>query len=434
MEEKIKSFEAPLFVSMLILTGFLTILLPTVSQPQGYTLIYAPPRAYNASDWMDIKAVYIKETQDKLYFYIEYYAPMPNSSEYIHNLFLYMDTDRNPQTGSLAYNIGIDSYINIRITGNNQSSWANLYKWDPTANGWKNLRDLKPDMKMAPSLSYWEVPIKKEDIAYSPTGMDFYISAYWSVLTIPATKITYTIGSNNRQITVDGNPSDWGTATPTVSLKPRGINPPELEISAIYLANDAENLYVRVDTRGKPTQSIPTGTLTRELYIYIDTDNSNSTGYKTYSGADYYAYATLNTQILKYPNIYYYKYTGTGTDSKWQQVSSTPQNADFNTVFELKIPLSLLGLKPQQKITIYIPEQRWFLHRLVPKTVTSITYPTQQTATTPATQPSIIARLFGSETLFLALVTTIIILEAAAITYLARKQPRHQPQPPPPPP
>jgi hypothetical protein len=73
------------------------------------------------------------------------------------------------------------------------------------------------------------------------------------------------------------------------------------------------------------------------------------------------------------------------------------------------------------------------LHRPIPKTVTSITYPTQQTATTPATQPNIITRPFGSETLFLSLATTIIILEAAAITYIARKQPRHQPQPPPPP-
>jgi hypothetical protein len=121
----------------------------------------------------------------------------------------------------------------------------------------KNLRDLKPYMKLAPSLSYMEVSISKEDIAYSPTGMDFYISAYSSALTIPATKIAYTIGSSNRQITVDGYPGDWGTAAPTVSFKPRGINPPELEISAIYVANDAENLYVRVDIRGKPTQSIP---------------------------------------------------------------------------------------------------------------------------------------------------------------------------------
>ncbi|MCC5998250.1 MAG: hypothetical protein LM573_04165 [Thermofilum sp.] len=97
-----------------------------------------------------------------------------------------------------------------------------------------------------------------------------------------------------------------------------------------------------------------------------------------------YPHRLLHVPTTSACNIYYYKYTGTGTDSKWQQVSYTQQNANFNTVFELKIPLSLLGLKPQQKITIYIiPEQRWFLHRPVPKTATSLRYPTTQTAALP---------------------------------------------------
>jgi hypothetical protein len=52
----------------------------------------------------------------------------------------------------------------------------------------------------------------------------------------------------------------------------------------LYVANDAENLYVRIDARGKPSSSIESGTLGRELYIYIDTDNNNGTGYKAYGG------------------------------------------------------------------------------------------------------------------------------------------------------
>ena len=55
-------------------------------QPQGYTLIYSPPRAYYV-DWMDVKAVYMKEEGNRLYFYVsttvQYQAPATITVGYI---------------------------------------------------------------------------------------------------------------------------------------------------------------------------------------------------------------------------------------------------------------------------------------------------------------------------------------------------------------
>jgi len=91
----------------LIIICLLASQLPFIhGQPQGYVLIYSPPRAYTGADWIDVKAVYVKEEGNRLYFYVEYYGAIPSSGDYFRWSGIYMDTDRNPQTGSFSRGAG----------------------------------------------------------------------------------------------------------------------------------------------------------------------------------------------------------------------------------------------------------------------------------------------------------------------------------------
>lgn len=108
------------------------IVLPAAGRPQGYELVYSPPRAYAGSDWMDVKAIYVKAEGDRVYFYVEYHGTMPNSPEYCREIDIYMDTDRNSQMGDRFDMLGRDYYIYFYLHGDDSKSYAELNKWNST--------------------------------------------------------------------------------------------------------------------------------------------------------------------------------------------------------------------------------------------------------------------------------------------------------------
>jgi len=167
--------------------------------------------------------------------------------------------------------------------------------------------------------------------------------------------------------------------------------------------------------------------LSRWLNLYFDTDNNRSTGYISCGGAEFYASSYFYTAPGKSTGGTCYRYAGTGRDWNWQTVAGV--SSDFNSVFETKIPLSNLGLGPGQQVGIYIEERWWYLYRMIPKPVYSITYPPAATATTTGG----IIGFFGSETVFIAVVAVAMIVEAVLIVLLMRRG-RAPPPPPPPPP
>jgi len=347
-------------------------------QPQGYVLIYSPPRAY-CVDWMDVKAVYMKEEGNRLYFYVEYYGAIPSSRDYRRAIYVRMDTDRNTQTGSVDRGLGLDYVINFVLSGDNSLSDATLYKWDSTSKSWKDIKSLTLNMRRAPGLSYMEIWVDKQDIGYTQNGIDFYISSDSLVEPIPATDLSYIVGSSVKQITVDGEPGDWGSIAPLKTFPSRRIDPPELEASSIYVANDDKNLYFRFDARGKPTTTVDAGDLWRVFDAYLDTDNNDNTGYTGYGGAEFRARATFSASPSKYTIIIYNKYTGTGRDYRWQEMGRSSNSLDFNNVFEFKIPLSLFGLGSGQAVGIYITSgQFWGLDRQIPQSG-YLTYPPDTT-------------------------------------------------------
>jgi hypothetical protein len=344
-------------------------------QSRGYTLVYSPPRAYSV-DWVDVKALYVKEEERKLYFYIEYYGAMPSSKDYYREIHIYMDTDRNPQTGWSQY----DYYISFGQFGDGDNYHAILYKWNSTSESWRNINDLKPNTRSALGSSYLEIWVDKQDIGYTPNGIHFYIYARSYVKAMQGTDLSYVVDSSVRRITVDGEPDDWGSITPLVTLPQRSINPSELEVSSVYVTNDDENLYFRFDTRGKPTTTLNKaryrahceGDLQRYFYVYLDTDNKDNTGYKWYGGTEFQVCANFYACVhSKCTYVNYYKYTGTGNDWSWQEIDGSETSSDFNSVFEFKIPLSLLGLKPRQTvINMKIALDGFFIARMC-----DLTYP-----------------------------------------------------------
>jgi hypothetical protein len=278
------------------------------SQPQGYTLIYSPPRAYYV-DWMDVKAIYVKDEEDRLYFYIEYYGAIPNSEDYDRTIYINMDTDRNVQTGAHD-KFGLDYYIYLHLYGDNSHAHATMSKWDNASKSSKQVKDLTSNMRRAPGLNCMEIWVGKQDIGYTPNGIDFYMEIYSIVKGMLETELSYVIGSSVKRITIDGEPGDWDSIAPSVTFPSRSINPSELEASSVYIANDDENLYFRIDTREKPSTMINEGTLLRQFLVYLDTDNNNNTGYKPNGGAEFYAYLQFYATLLKQTTVAYLKYAG----------------------------------------------------------------------------------------------------------------------------
>ncbi|MEM2089122.1 MAG: hypothetical protein QXF52_10725 [Thermoproteota archaeon] len=60
METGERCFKTSILIFIAVITLLTPVVLIVTSQPQGYTLIYSPQRAYTGSDWMDVKAIYVK--------------------------------------------------------------------------------------------------------------------------------------------------------------------------------------------------------------------------------------------------------------------------------------------------------------------------------------------------------------------------------------
>jgi hypothetical protein len=337
-------------------------------QPRGYTLIYSPPRGYYV-DWMDVKAVYVKEEGDRLYFYVEYYGAIPSFEYYSRSITINIDTDRNLQTG-WAYKelLGVDYSIYFLLWGEGSYCSADLSKWNSTSRSFNRIKDLKSNARLAPGLSYMEIWVDKQDIGYTPNGIDFIVLSTCQVSRLEELRWSYAVGSSVKRITVDGDSSDWGSIDPLITPPFRSINPSELEISSVYVANDDENLYFRIDTRGKPATEVNEGYLHRWIGVYFDTDNNDNTGCINYGGAEFHAALAFATP--KYARISYFRYT---RDCIEEWIEASLDSAAYNNIFEFKIPLNLLGLSSGQMIGIIMTYFAYF-ERLIPSSG-HLTYP-----------------------------------------------------------
>lgn len=358
---KMVCFSRLLVISLLIIFTFTSSYF-ILGQPEDYILIYRLPRAYSGSEWIDSRALYMREEIDTLYFYVEFYGSMPDTSwDWRRQVAILIDSDRDNRTGDRYEEIGVDYAIIMFVTGDASVSVASLLRWNKTINDFQEVKDLKSNTIINPRHYYVEVKIDKNDIRYTSRGFNFYVvtTGEWghSGEKPWLEEFSYTIDSTIKEIRVDGEADDWNGVHPLISIRPSQDTPQHFLVSKIYVANDNENLYLRVDTFEKPRVTVDHGEIRRYLYFFIDKDNNDATGDTHYYGGDIYVEAEFFSRQNRFNNVSYYKYTGEidGWYERWSLLSRSNNSSDFGQVFELQIPLTYINTASGKRIGIFIP-------------------------------------------------------------------------------
>ena len=148
--------------------------------------------------------------------------------------------------------------------------------------------------------------------------------------------------NNETTITVDGSLNEW-TGVASFGVDPVDATGPGDEIDWLeaWVAHDTDNFYFAYENTGTVNVSWGYG-------IYIDTDNSDSTGFRNFDssyplGVDYIIEAN---EVLRY--------TGSGTDWSWALVSLNELQTSGNTA-EISIARSALG-NPEKLNVFYVGE------------------------------------------------------------------------------
>ena len=83
-----------------------------------------------------------------------------------------------------------------------------------------------------------------------------------------------TVAGTFKSITIDGDTSDWAGIAPAYTDEDGVNNPSGVDFQNVYLANDANYLYIRF-TLMQPADPVTLG----NTYIWLDNDNNSSTGF-----------------------------------------------------------------------------------------------------------------------------------------------------------
>jgi lysophospholipase L1-like esterase len=164
---------------------------------------------------------------------------------------------------------------------------------------------------------------------YTPFIMATLAAAVMSALSLNVSAATLSNSISDNSITVDANLNDWSSIA---SLGYESASLSDVNARADFLegwlAHDSDNLYLAYRNNGDISSSSWWA-----WQVYIDTDGSESTGYKGVSnvGAEY---------LLQGRSVY--KYTGSGSNWSWQYISGAT-GEQSGALAEFKIPRSAIG-------------------------------------------------------------------------------------------
>lgn len=139
---------------------------------------------------------------------------------------------------------------------------------------------------------------------------------------------------------IDGNLADWGSITPLgKDLDDVRDNLPQIDWKSVWVAHDASNFYLA--HRNDKNLTLNSGYL-----VFIDTDKTLSTGYRSTApqfsiGAEF---------LIQNNNVF--QYTGTGTDWSWNFVGSGTA-ATAGTDAELSFPRTTIGNPNEIRVIFY---------------------------------------------------------------------------------
>ncbi|MDZ7262722.1 MAG: T9SS type A sorting domain-containing protein, partial [candidate division KSB1 bacterium] len=300
-----------------------------------------------------------------------------------------IDADCNSATGlTWGYmRTGVDYYLDFshpyaenspikwqlwKFAGQNNSDW----KFEPMGVGCNiafNLDDNKAEFAI-PRAAIGETAGEYESTAffvYVCTWADPWPSDHWPN-DLGAERYVYRYG--RKQITIDGDMSDWSPAThfdvapnevegaaDSVDSNYDGVKDhvihPALDVTDIYVAHDDQYLYIRLDINENGTfsdlASLVEGGYQAALELFIDTDEDTSTGLTWgwwYTSGDYWVNLSIphgwpgfelkqKYGIMKFIGL-------NGMDSRWEEVMGDScilaTNSDDNKL-EVAIPRAAIG-------------------------------------------------------------------------------------------
>jgi len=340
-----RSIAAALLLSLVLLQ--FNVLTPEVEA----TYTYVADPTFAEIGWMDVKRVGWDFNPNELLLTVQYQANIPNNPNHYFDGTFCLDTDQNPATGSG----GSDYYARFWVQGDGGSFYWALHQWNAASTSWVFVKNLSKPLWAAGGDTV-ELGIPLADIG-SPTAINIYYEDGSSLYDFIQKKYTYNTASEDRSITVDGNPADWvGDASDITD--PLDATPSWADVTTIYTTSSsaAKKLYFRIDLAGAPPSPHPeTGSkYTHGLwYIYLDTDRSLSTGKNVGGiGADYrLGYEVTTDSASRSTYLSLNQWTGTA----WSSVSGATLNGAFaGSCLELSLLLSNIGVTGSAIMDIYI--------------------------------------------------------------------------------
>lgn len=296
------------------------------------------------------EAVYVANDSYNLYIGIDTKGPEGGafSNSWTHTV--YMDTDMNPATGFTAgwmangydrmiqYGVGGTTYSVYEFTGASQADWG----WNPLGSITHAYNDDTLEFSVPLTVLGLSTNTLVMEVSVTGTGI---ITETWAYEPEEFAE-TYTVAPGEepyiKTITLDGILDEWDSVGELFysDAEIADGSPSNSSYEAVYLVNDAFNLYLGLDMKGSGGAAI---TNTWNHDIFIDTDMNPATGFDggwMVNGYD---------RLIQYgagggaANVY--EFTG-ATQAAWSWTNALGAiSYGYNDdAAELSVPLSLLNL------------------------------------------------------------------------------------------
>jgi len=278
-----------------------TILLLTCTSEVEAAYTYIDDDTYPEIGWVDVEQIGwdVNTLTNELLLTVQYQEGLPVCTEcpchYKFRGFFYCDTDQDPSTGSQwsahywSKPRGTD--YQIQFIYDVSYSYYSLSRWDDAMDNFVLERTEDGTLTISPENDTVTLTIPLTDLN-SPAAIDIVYKSYnelhdyIGVVGTPAANITYNIDSEDRAITVDGDPTDWADDISDVTDPTGDMMLSWTDATSFYVTDDSttNRLCMRMDFAAPPLNLHPEeeSFVHTSFTTYFDMDEDPGTGYVLY--------------------------------------------------------------------------------------------------------------------------------------------------------